>query len=75
MHPRARAPQQEKPLLWEACAPQLESSPHLLQLEKALAQWVRPRAAKDLKTKKTLVKTFYFYTTGDTTEVKKAATG
>ena len=33
----ALAPQQEKPLWWEACVPQLESSPHLLQLKKARA--------------------------------------
>ena len=31
-HPRACAPQQEKPLQWEIGAPQLESSPCLLQL-------------------------------------------
>ena len=30
MSPRACAPQQEKPLQWEACAAQLESSPHSL---------------------------------------------
>ena len=33
--PRACAPQGEKPPLWEALAPQLESGPHLKQLEKA----------------------------------------
>ena len=33
--PRACAPQKEKPLQWEAHAPQLESSHHSLQLEKA----------------------------------------
>ena len=33
--PRAHAPQQEKPRRWEARAPQLESSSHLPQLEKA----------------------------------------
>ena len=33
--PRVHAAQQEKPPQWEAHAPQLESSPHLLQLEKA----------------------------------------
>ena len=33
--PRARALQQEKPLQWEACTPQLESSPRWLQLEKS----------------------------------------
>ena len=27
-HPRACAPQQEKPQQWEICAPQLEKSPH-----------------------------------------------
>ena len=32
--PRGYAPQQEKPLQWEACALQLDSSPCLLQLEK-----------------------------------------
>ena len=40
--PRARAPQQEKSLQWEACAPQLESSPSSLQLEKAHMQQQRP---------------------------------
>ena len=35
--PRARALQQEKPPQWEAHTPQLESSPHSLQLEKAQA--------------------------------------
>ena len=34
--PRAHAPQQEKPPQWEVWAPQPESSPHSLQLEKAL---------------------------------------
>ena len=34
-HPRACAPQQEKPLQWEDRAPQLESNPYLLQLEKS----------------------------------------
>ena len=38
VHCRARVPQEEKPLEQEDCAPQLESSPHLLQLEKAHAQ-------------------------------------
>ena len=33
----ALAPQQEKPLWWEAHVPQLESSPRLLQLKKARA--------------------------------------
>ena len=44
--PRARALQQKKPLQWEARAPQ-QSSPHLLQLEKAHAQQRRPNAAKN----------------------------
>ena len=35
MHPRAHAQQEEKPPQWEACAPQLESSSRLLQLEKS----------------------------------------
>ena len=34
--PRACAPQQEKPLQWEDCTLQLESSPRLPQLEKSL---------------------------------------
>ena len=34
MHPRAPAPQQEKAAQWEACTPQLESSPHFRQQEK-----------------------------------------
>ena len=33
--PRACVPQQQKPSQWEACALQLESSPHLLQLKKS----------------------------------------
>ena len=33
---RAHAPQQEKPPQWETCAQQLESSPHLPQIEKNL---------------------------------------
>ena len=37
----AHAPQQEKPPQWEACSPQLERSPHLLQGEKS------PRGNKD----------------------------
>ena len=35
---RAYPPQKEKPLLWDTCAPQLESSPHSLQLEKSCSQ-------------------------------------
>ena len=34
--PRARAPQQEKPPQWKAHVLQLESSPHMPQLEKNL---------------------------------------
>ena len=34
--PRICAPQQQKPPQGEASTPQLESSPHLLQLEKAM---------------------------------------
>ena len=37
--PTARAPQREKPWQQEAPAPQLESSSHSPQLEKARAQW------------------------------------
>ena len=39
---RACAPQREKPLQWEACTPQLESSPCSPQLEKAHPQHPRP---------------------------------
>ena len=42
--PRAFAPQ-EKPLQWEAHAPQLETNPYSLQLEKAHMQQQRPSAA------------------------------
>ena len=35
--PWSRGLQQEKPPLWEARTPQLESSPHQLQLEKSLS--------------------------------------
>ena len=44
--PRAHAPQQEKPLQWEAHELQW-SSPCSLQLEKARAQQQRPNAAKN----------------------------
>ena len=43
--PRARALKQEKPPQWEARSGN-ESSPRLLQLEKARAQQRRPNAAK-----------------------------
>ena len=45
MHPIASAPQQEKPLQWEAYALQLNSSPRSLQVEKALIQQQRPGMA------------------------------
>ena len=48
-HPRARALQQEKPPQSEAHALPRESSPHLLQLEKACAQQWRPSKAKENK--------------------------
>ena len=47
--PRAPALQQEKPLQWEACAPQLESSPCLPQLEKTWEQQWSPSAATKKK--------------------------
>ena len=43
---RVHAPQQEKPLQWEAHAPQLESSPLSLQLEKSLNGNKDPRQPK-----------------------------
>ena len=43
-HPTAHALQQEKPLQWEAYAPQLESSHHLLEPEKASKQQQRAHA-------------------------------
>ena len=44
---RACAPQQETPQQWEASAPQWESSPLWLQLEKAHTQQRRPSTAKN----------------------------
>ena len=44
---RARVPKQEGPLQWEALKPQLDSSPHLPQLEKSFAQQWRPSATKN----------------------------
>ena len=38
LRPLKPVPQPEKPLQWEAHAPQQERSPHLLQLEKALKE-------------------------------------
>ena len=46
--PRARAAQQEKLPQWEAQASQLETSPYLPELEKALLQQWRPSAAKNI---------------------------
>ena len=43
--PRARAPQQEKPPQWEACAPQQRVAPARRQLEKAHEQQQRPNTA------------------------------
>ena len=40
------APQQEKPPQWEAYAPQLESSPHVSQLEKAAQSTEHPGQPK-----------------------------
>ena len=48
--PRVCAPQQERPPQWEACAPRLESSPCLPQLEKAHMQQQRPSTAKNNQT-------------------------
>ena len=47
VYPRARAPQQEKAQQWEACASQLESSPHSPQLEKSLRSNVDPARPKN----------------------------
>ena len=47
--PRVCALQQEKPLQWEALAPQLESSPHSPQVEKVRAQQWKPSTAKNKK--------------------------
>ena len=46
------AVQQEKPAQWEAHAPQLESSPCSLQLEKTRAQQRWPSTAKNKKKNK-----------------------
>ena len=54
--PRAHAPQQEYPPQWDACAAQLESSPHWPQLEKAYTQQQRPRAAKNKPINKNTLK-------------------
>ena len=54
-HPGACAVQQEKPSRWEAPVPQLESSPHLLQLEKG------PRSSEDPAQSKTINNYIYIY--------------
>ena len=46
-HPRACAPQQEKPQQREVLELQLENSPHLPQIEKARCQQQRPSADKN----------------------------
>ena len=48
VHPRAHAMRslQEKPLHWEACAPQLESRPCSLQLEKSVCSDEEPAQPK-----------------------------
>ena len=48
----AQAPQQEKPPQWEASAPQLESSPWLLQLQKSLHSNEDPAKRKKQKKEK-----------------------
>ena len=45
--PRARAPQQEKPLQWEVSAPQWRVAPRSPQLERARTQQRRPNTAKN----------------------------
>ena len=45
--PGASAPQKEKPLQREACAPQLENALCSLHREKACAQQERPSTAKN----------------------------
>ena len=51
MCPRAHALQQERPPQWKAHGPQLESSPHLPQLEKTLSKQWRPRVVKNKQIK------------------------
>ena len=46
-HSRAHAPKQEKRLQWEAPTPQLESSSHLPQRDKAQAQRWRPSTVRN----------------------------
>ena len=59
VYPKVHALQQEKSLQREARMPQLENSPHWLQLEKAQAQQWRPSAVKNreikIKKKKNLL--------------------
>ena len=47
LYSRVCAPQQEKPLHWEACASELGNSPYLPQLEKAHMQQHRPSVVKN----------------------------
>ena len=48
-HSRARALQQEKPPQWEACTPQLDSSPHSPQPEKSPHSNKEPSTVNDFK--------------------------
>lgn len=54
---RVCAPQWEKPLQWEACTLQLESSLCSLQLGKARAQQQRPATVKKIKPQREIRKT------------------
>ena len=57
---RACVPQQEKPLRWEAHAPQLESSPHSLQLEKSPHSCKDPVQPKERKKERKLTLTHFW---------------
>ena len=57
---RARVLQREKPSQWETRAPQLESSPHLPQLEKSLYSNEDPIQFKKKKKKSSFWKTMTF---------------
>ena len=65
---RARVLQQEKSLPGEAHAPQLESSPHSLQLEKAHIQQWRPSTAKKKYVKIIILKVCRFKSIESTKE-------
>ena len=58
MQPRDRVPPQEKPPQWEAHTPQLESSPHSPELEKAHMQQQRPSATKNKPMNKEIIYLF-----------------